>query len=431
MAGRVLGVADVSAYLKQLIESDDFLSDLWVEGEISDYFVSKQGHIYFTLNDERATLRCVMFKASAARQRARAQSGDRVVVHGRFSIYEQQGRYQLYADLIQPAGLGLQALQFELLRQKLESEGLFEVTRKRPLPLAPKVIGVVTSADGAVWHDIQQVLRRRYPFAHLILSPSSVQGERAPASIVAALQRLIDDGRAEVIIVGRGGGSAEDLSAFNDEQVVRAAFASPVPIVSAVGHETDWSLLDLVADLRAPTPSAAAELVAPSVATMTEDLIELDRSMRDLILGSTMALRLGLETEQRQLRRVSPMELLRRTSSILEQQQRQIIISAVTQQRTLQQHSAFARTALATAGAKSLAATNAAFGVNTAGLSALDPNAVLKRGYALIQDDTTGVVIQSMADLQQVRTVRASLADGTFTSRIETVTSRASGEDVR
>src|SRR6478752_6280485 len=272
MAGQVLGGADVSAYLKQLIESDDFLSDLWVEGEISDYFVSRQGHIYFTLNDEGATLKCVMFKGSAIRQRGNTQSGDHVAAHGRFSIYEQQGRYQLYADLIQPAGLGLQALQFELLRQKLEAEGLFDLSRKRALPPAPKVIGVVTSADGAVWHDIQQVLRRRYPFAHLILSPTSVQGDRAPASIVAALQRLIEDGRSEVIIVGRGGGSAEDLSAFNDEHVIRAAFASTVPIVSAVGHETDWTLLDLVADLRAPTPSAAAELVTPSIESELESL---------------------------------------------------------------------------------------------------------------------------------------------------------------
>jgi exodeoxyribonuclease VII large subunit len=430
MAGQVLGVADVSAYLKQLIESDDFLSDLWVEGEISDYFVSRQGHIYFTLNDERATLRCVMFKGSAVRQRSNAQSGDQVVVHGRFSIYEQQGRYQLYADLIQPAGLGLQALQFELLRQKLEGEGLFDDSRKRSLPPAPKVIGVVTSAEGAVWHDIQQVLRRRYPFTHLILSPSAVQGERAPASIVAALQRLIDDGRSEVIIVGRGGGSAEDLSAFNDERVVRAAFASPTPIVSAVGHETDWTLLDLVADLRAPTPSAAAELVAPSVANLAEELIELDRSMRDIMLETTLSLRLLVDTQQRHIRRFTPVEQIRRAESSIDQIQRRIIISAIGEQRTLRQRTETASRSVAIAGARSLANLGASLEVRSAGLAALEPGAVLHRGYALIQDVASGSVIRSIDELSAGSEIRTSLIDGVFTGKVDQLFKRKLAEDI-
>jgi len=430
MAGLVLGVADVSAYLKQLIESDDFLSDLWVEGEISDYFVSKQGHIYFTLNDDGATLRCVMFKGSAIRKRGKTQSGDHVVVHGRFSIYEQQGRYQLYADLIQPAGLGLQALQFELLRQKLEGEGFFDVSRKRALPAAPNVIGVVTSADGAVWHDIQQVLRRRYPFAHLILSPTSVQGERAPASIVAALRRLLEDGRAEVIIVGRGGGSAEDLAAFNDEQVVRAAFASTVPIVSAVGHETDWTLLDLVADLRAPTPSAAAELVAPSVANLAEELLELDRSMHDLMLEATYTFRLQLETQRRHIRRFSPVEQIRRAEGIIDQLQRRIIISAVGEQRALRQRTDAIGRSVAVAGARTLAGHTASLDVKSARLSALEPKAVLSRGYALIQHVATGKVVRSIADVSLGSAIHASLIDGAFSGTIDEVTEHDVVEEI-
>ena len=430
MAGQVLGVADVSAYLKQLIESDDFLSDLWVEGEISDYFVSRQGHIYFTLNDEGATLKCVMFKGSAIRQRGNTQSGDHVVVHGRFSIYEQQGRYQLYADLIQPAGLGLQALQFELLRQKLEAEGLFDLSRKRALPPAPKVIGVVTSADGAVWHDIQQVLRRRYPFAHLILSPTSVQGDRAPASIVAALQRLIEDGRSEVIIVGRGGGSAEDLSAFNDEHVIRAAFASTVPIVSAVGHETDWTLLDLVADLRAPTPSAAAELVAPSVANLAEELLDLDRSMRDMMLEATCSLRLQIDTQRRHIRRFSPVEQIRRAEGTIDQLQRRIIISAIGEQRSLRQRTEAIGQSVSVSGARSLATHGTSLGVSSARLSALEPHAVLRRGYALIQEVRSEKVIKSVSNVKLGSAIRASLIDGAFTGTIDDVVKHELVEEI-
>ena len=429
MAGKGLGVADVSAYLKFLIESDDFLSDLWIEGEISDYFVSRNGHIYFTLNDGTAKLRCVMFKGSALRQRSRAQSGDRVVVHGRVSIYEQQGQYQLYADMIQPAGIGIQALEFELLRQRLEADGLFDESRKRPLPPTPHYIGVVTSAEGAVWHDIQQVLRRRYPFAHLILSPTSVQGERAPASIVAALQRLIEDGRAEVVIIGRGGGSAEDLSAFNAELVVRAAFTSPVPVISAVGHETDWTLLDLVADVRAPTPSAAAELVAPSIATYAENLLELDQSLQRAIVDEFLALRTSLAGDTRHLRRLSPEVKIRASASSSEQLRHRLIVAAADGHHQRAQQLDRTSRAVGSSGARIVAEAGARLGIRAAELAALEPQAVMKRGFAVVQSLDAAGPIRSASQLASGQRARISFADGDATTTIDEIILSAHLED--
>ena len=265
MIGRITTVRAISAHIKELFAYDDALANLWIEGEVANAKTYSSGHYYFSLVEENAKLDCVLFRREAARQRFLPRDGARFALHGKVDAYEGRSCYQLIVDLVQPAGIGLQALELEQLRQKLAAEGLFEPSRKRPLPEFPLAIGVVASADGAVWHDIQNVLRRRFPLAELILSPSLVQGPAAPASLIEALQALQEDGRAEVIILARGGGSADDLAAFNDEALARAIFAARVPVVSAVGHESDWSISDEVADLRAPTPSAAAELVSPSV----------------------------------------------------------------------------------------------------------------------------------------------------------------------
>ncbi len=214
MSRQVVSVQLLTSYIRQVLETDDVLADLWVEGEIAETFVARSGHVYFTLHDDQSRLKCVIFKAQAQRLRALPRSGDQIAAHGRISVYERDGTYQLYVDFLQPAGLGILALQLELLRQQLAAEGLFEPTRKRPIPPMPSCIGVVTSVDGAVWHDIQHVLRRRYPLALLLLASTPVQGDAAPAGIVAALKALQDDGRPEVIIIARGGGSAEDLWCF-------------------------------------------------------------------------------------------------------------------------------------------------------------------------------------------------------------------------
>lgn len=251
---RILDVADVTAYIKDLLDADPILSDVWIRGEVSNFVRSAAGHIYFTLKSERAQLRCVLFRGNARWLTFQPENGDAILAHGRVSVYEAGGQYQLYVDLIQPEGTGLLHLQFEELRRRLEMEGLFDPSRKRPLPRLPRRIGVVTSPTGAVWHDIQTVLRRRYPLAELVLAPAQVQGDDAPPTIIRALEALQLDGNVDVIIIARGGGSMEDLWCFNDEALARAVFASRIPVISAVGHETDFTICDFVADVRARPP---------------------------------------------------------------------------------------------------------------------------------------------------------------------------------
>ena len=306
MSRQVVSIPLLTSYIRELLESDELLSDLWVEGEVAETFVARSGHVYFTLRDTDSQLKCVLFRAQAQRLRSMPRAGDQIAAHGRISVYERDGAYQLYVDLIQPAGLGILALQLELLRQQLAAEGLFEPSRKRPIPTMPSCIGVVTSAEGAVWHDIQHVLRRRFPLVHLLLASTPVQGDNAPAGIVAALQALQDDGRADVIIVARGGGSAEDLWCFNDERVVRAVFACRVPVVSGVGHETDWTLIDDVADLRAPTPSAAAELCSPSIVDLAARIVDLQRRGTRSIVDQVADCRDSLADLSSRLARLTP-----------------------------------------------------------------------------------------------------------------------------
>ena len=245
-------VSQVTAHLKQALENDPMLSDLLVEAEVSNLRVSGAGHSYFTLKDDESVLNCVMFRGRPGA--GLLQNGNAVLAHGHITFYEPRGTTEFMVDLAMAAGVGELALKLEQLRQRLEAEGLFDRSRKRLLPRFPKAIGVVTSPSGAVFHDIQNVVRQRYPLAELLLAPSSVQGDMAAGEIANALGKLNDDGRSDVIIVARGGGSLEDLWPFNEESVARAIYASRIPVVSAVGHETDHTIADDVADLRAPTP---------------------------------------------------------------------------------------------------------------------------------------------------------------------------------
>jgi len=271
---RLVSVAELTTYVRILFEADELLQDIAVEGEVTQTFTSRAGHIYFTLSDGAVNLKCVMFRGQVAKARAKIQSGVTLSAFGRVSVYDRDATYQLYVDAVFDSGIGIQAMELERLRQRLTDDGLFDQARKRSLPAFPKVIGVVTSLQGAVWHDIQTAVQRRYPLAELLLSPAQVQGPNAEASLVVALQRLVQSGRPEVIIVARGGGSADDLSAFNGEALARAVFGSTIPVVSAIGHETDWSILDDVADLRAPTPTAAAELVTPNIFDLARSVLQ-------------------------------------------------------------------------------------------------------------------------------------------------------------
>ncbi|MGH9174244.1 MAG: exodeoxyribonuclease VII large subunit, partial [Vicinamibacterales bacterium] len=261
---RVLTVPEITSYIRELVEFDPILSDVWLRGEVSNFSRSAAGHMYFCLSSEGAQLNSVLFRGSQHGVLALPRNGDAVLAHGRVAIYEARGQYQLIVDNVAPEGIGILQLQFEETKRRLAADGLFADERKRPLPEIPAVIGVVTSAHGAVWHDIQTVVARRFPLAELILAPSAVQGPDAPDELIAGLEALQEHGRCDVIIIGRGGGAAEDLAAFNDERLARAIYACRAPVVSAVGHETDSCIADLVADVRAPTPSAAAELCVPN-----------------------------------------------------------------------------------------------------------------------------------------------------------------------
>ena len=262
----IYGVAQVTAYLRELLAYDDVLADIWIEGEVANLRRPGSGHAYFTLRDSQSSLRGVLFRNSRGLEHLK--DGAAVVAHGRVSLYEVRGDLQLIADIIQPEGVGELQMRLAQLTLQLEREGLFDPSRKRPLPEVPKRIGVVTSPTGSVWHDIQSVIGRRWPLVELLLAPAMVQGDGAAPTIVEALAALNSEPDVDVIIIARGGGSLEDLWPFNEESVVRSVFASATPVVSAIGHETDFTICDMVADLRAPTPSAAAELVVPDRAEM-------------------------------------------------------------------------------------------------------------------------------------------------------------------
>ncbi|MBE0689715.1 MAG: exodeoxyribonuclease VII large subunit, partial [Anaerolineae bacterium] len=304
-------VAELTAYIRQLFDNDGRMQDVWVEGEVSNMTRAASGHLYFTLKDSRAQLKCVMWRSSAERQSYLPQHGDAIAVHGAISVYEQNGLYQLYADRIRPTGVGDLYLQFEQLKAKLEAEGLFDPLRKRPIPEYPHVIGIVTSADAAAFQDMQNVLRRRYPLARVILSPTLVQGVEAPAQIVKALDRLNEHTDCDVILLCRGGGSIEDLWAFNDEGVARAVAASRIPVISGVGHETDFTISDFAADLRAPTPSAAAELATPDSAELRATLAELTRALDTSAAVLLRQRRQRVDDQIWSLRQVSPLAQVR------------------------------------------------------------------------------------------------------------------------
>ena len=301
----VYSVSEVAGYLTEILREDPVLQNVWVRGEVGNFTRSAAGHSYFSLRDAGATLRCVMFRGGGVGADL-IDEGSAVIAHGRVALYEPRGDLQLIADVVQPEGVGELQLKLEEFRVRLEKEGLFEPSRKRPLPRFPLRVGVVTSPTGSVWHDIQNVTARRYPAVELVLAPALVQGNEAVPTIVAAFDALerLDD--IDVIIVARGGGSLEDLWPFNEEDVARAIFRSGVPVVSAIGHETDYTIADLVADVRAPTPSAAAELVVPEQAELFADIGVLRRSLNSTITGRLETAQWELDSLFPRLRRGLP-----------------------------------------------------------------------------------------------------------------------------
>ena len=296
MTSSILTVSQVNFFLKSLIEGDGRLSDVLVTGEISNFTDHyRSGHLYFSLKDEKSVLKAVMFSSAARRLRFRPGDGMKVIIRGRVSVYEPTGQYQLYAEDMQPDGVGALSLAYEQLKEKLAREGLFDQDRKRPIPRYPAAIGVVTSPTGAAVRDILQITARRWPAAQIFLCPVLVQGEGAPAQLIRAVRELNRKNACDVIILGRGGGSLEDLWAFNDEGLARTVAASQIPVVSAVGHETDFTICDFAADLRAPTPSAAAELCTPDREELLPRFLSLNRYFRKQAADTVAALRQAVD----------------------------------------------------------------------------------------------------------------------------------------
>ncbi len=397
MTTRLLPVGAFVCLLRDSLELDPLYSDLWVEGEISDFSRSSAGHSYFSLRDDDGCLKCVLFRNQALRQHQPLRLGDRVAVHGGLSMYVRSGALQLVADMVRPAGLGAAWLELEHLRQRLDAEGLFNALRKRPLPEWPRTIGVVTSPHGAAWHDIQTVVGRRYPLAALVLSPAQVQGEGAAASIVAALQAMRNQPEVEVVILARGGGGSDDLAAFNDEHVVRAVFASPVPVIAGIGHATDRTLVEETADAAAPTPSAAAEICVPSAA-------ELNQQLR--ALNSRLAWSLFVRKEEAAAAARVAIDRLAAShpGSILRDRQ---IITASARERLTQAARAQLNDRI-----QSLEATSDVLG-------ALDPNAVLRRGYAALRNASNGRPVFSRTEIDRDGVVVVSVHDGSFSAIVQ------------
>ncbi len=465
MQAQVVTVSQVSDYLRLLTESDAFLSNLLVEGEVTEVYLSRAGHLYFTLSDGQASLKAVAFRNAALRIQNLVSPGANLTVGGRVTVYSKDQTCQIYVEFVDHAGVGGQALALSRLRAQLQADGLFEQGRKRPLPVYPRTIGVVTSPTGAVIHDIQTVLRRRFPFAHLIISPALVQGPGAVDSLLTALDILIHDGRSEVIIIARGGGSAEDLSAFNDERLARAVYAAPRPIISAIGHETNVSILDEVADLRAPTPTAAAELATPDIADFALDLIDarermtrslmhvldqqrsdlqqltqrLDRSSPSLVFAErrarlteldarlTSAVHRHLRDAQSDCRLIS-VQLHGSGVRVLDRQ-RIDLASVQSHMRELPRVQLAERRAgldqvqrrVETSTRAVLAGAFADLDVQKSALLRLNPAAVLNRGFALLTGPD-GDVVGSVTAVQPGDSIRAVVRDGTISGNVTGIT---------
>ncbi|MCU0492327.1 MAG: exodeoxyribonuclease VII large subunit [Chloroflexaceae bacterium] len=370
----LFSVAELNRHLREVLESTDSLRDIWVAGEISNFNRHSSGHCYFRLKGDNAVLDAVMWRSYAERGPLRIANGDAVLAHGYVSFYEPRGTLQLYTDLIQPAGVGLLHARFEQLRQQLEAEGLFDESRKRLLPERPHRIGLVTAPGGAALRDMLSVLGRRYPLAEVLIAPCLVQGERAPDSIVEALYAMYNAG-VDVIILARGGGSIEDLWAFNEEVVARAVFASPVPLVTGVGHETDTTIVDFVADMRAPTPSAAAELAVPDVDVMRDELEATRRYLDMLLLARLDGERRQVAEALATLRQYAPTTRIARS--------RQQLDELLARANARMGHGVQLRRAHLQGVAAQLAA--------------LSPQATLERGYAVVRNVATGAVLSDAA----------------------------------
>ncbi len=391
---QTLSVTQLNEYLKMVLDGDRVLSNVFVRGEISNFKFYSSGHAYFTLKDDAGQLKSVMFRSYCSRLIFKPEDGMRVIAHGRVSVYESGGQYQLYVDDLQPDGAGSLAMRFEQLKRKLAAEGLFDEARKRPLPPMPRRIGVITSPSGAAVHDIINVLGRRFPAAEMILYPSEVQGAQAPAQLISGVEFFSMTGLVDVIILGRGGGSAEDLWAFNDEYLARAVASCSVPVISAVGHESDFTICDFVADRRAPTPSAAAEIAVP-------DTGEILRGLASVRTGLQTSMQKLIVQERRMLNQLTQSRVFARPEQMLDNFRMRLDEKESDLDRAVGQALLQKRQTTASLAGK---------------LGALNPLSVLSRGYATVSREGTSVT--SAKQINENDTLDIRFADGSVRATV-------------
>lgn len=390
-------VTELTTHVREVLESDAGLQGIWVTGEVSNMTRAASGHWYFTLKDKTAQLKCVMWRSAAQKQHIAPKDGDALEVMGRITVYEPRGEYQLQAERVRPVGMGDLYLRFEELKARLQAEGLFDSERKRPLPVYPKRIGVVTSPDAAAYQDVQNVLRRRFPLGEIILSPTPVQGADAPPQIVRALERLNAYRQVDVILLCRGGGSLEDLWSFNDERVARAVANSAIPVVTGVGHEVDFTIVDFVSDYRAPTPSAAAEVITQycAVDDLRLRVQELERSLMLVLRDRIDTRRDDVQMLERAMQYSSP------EAHIRTMRQR---IDSLTLRMSSRQDGRLALLRERLTG-------------RTASLRAADPRALLSRGYAMLTRPD-GLRVTSVHHAPPGTLLTIQLTDGDLAARV-------------
>ena len=390
----VYSVSQLNSYVKGVLDRDENLAHIFVTGEISNFKAHYSGHLYMTVKDENASIKAVMFACNAAKLRFRPENGMKILAFGTVSIFPRDGSFQLYINDMQPDGIGALNIAFEQLKKKLEAEGLFSQENKKPLPKFPQKIGVITSSTGAAVKDIFNVLKRRFPVAEVVLRPCQVQGDGAAQDIAEAIREFNEMNGADVLIVGRGGGSIEDLWAFNEEIVARAVFASEIPVISAVGHETDYTICDFVADLRAPTPSAAAECAVPDIFELKSNLVSLKQHLFSLVRNTVIVDRTRINTIEKALALREPLK------NIDEQRKELVYLSE-----------------------KLTSLTNYVLDNNKSKISALagkldvlSPLNVIARGYALVEKDDRPIT--KVKDLQKNDIVSIKLSDGQVKANI-------------
>ena len=395
---QVLSITQINEYIRGKMDEDRLLLQLAVRGEISNYKMYPSGHHYFTLKDENAALKCVMFKTSASKLRFRPENGMKVIAMGRITVYPRDGAFQLYCSAMSMDGIGDLYADFEQLKAKLAAQGLFAPEHKKPLPQFPKTIGIVTSSAGAAVHDMLRILKKRYPIVKVRLLPVRVQGAEAPGEIAAAIRYANRFKLADLLIVGRGGGSIEDLWAFNDERVAYAIYASEIPVISAVGHEPDVTISDYVADLRAATPSNAAELAVPDQAALQQSMDAAASAMAAALSGKLRHARQRLHVLAQSPALVSPTGYLEQRQQSLEHLKSRLIGAQMQQiQRKKQRYIG-----------------------NTAKLDAMSPLKVLTRGYSIVSADD-GTIVRSVRQTAPGREVQVMLSDGSLRATVSDI----------